>query len=460
MPPTIIHKVSPRDLLLPYQIKYVDDAARWKASMQARQTGKDFGTSFEAVCHCNVTPKTTWMYAAPSERQSFESVQKCKEWAEAWKFSIADILEERPGKGALMSNATITFENGSRIICVPGKPNTVRGFSANVILTEFAFFEDPDATWKAILPSVTNPLRGGEKKVRLISTPNGKSGPGARFYKIMTAQDTKWSRHIVTIYDAVKAGLPVDPEELRQAIDDEDAWRQEFMCEFLDSSNCLLPYDIISLAESQDATVSCPPELFNEESRAELYCGIDFGRTNDPTVAWTLEKVGDVFWTREVLVLKNMDSPTQQGILESRIRRARATCFDYTGPGIGLGDYLVKDHGELDPVKHKFGKLELCTFTANFKRSIFPNFRRAFEAPVRLRVPCDVEVREDLHEMQQTVSNGEYSYSARRTSEGHSDRCTAGALAWRAANILGPGAMCFGAKARKGIIRRHRSLAA
>ena len=33
---------------------------------------------------------------------------------------------------------------------------------------------------------MTNPLRGGEKKVRLISTPNGKSGPGARFYKIMT----------------------------------------------------------------------------------------------------------------------------------------------------------------------------------------------------------------------------------------------------------------------------------
>ena len=90
--------------------------------MQSRQTGKDFTTSYEAVCDCQVTPKTTWMYAAPSERQSFESVQKCKEWAEAWRFSIADILEERPSKGALMSNATITFEkNGARIICVPWK---------------------------------------------------------------------------------------------------------------------------------------------------------------------------------------------------------------------------------------------------------------------------------------------------------------------------------------------------
>jgi phage FluMu gp28-like protein len=45
----------------------------------------------------------------------------------------------------------------------------------------------------------------------------------------------------------------------------------------------------------------------------------------------------------------------------------------------------------------------------------------------------DVECREDLHEMQQVISNGQYSYTARRTAEGHSDRCTALALALRAA---------------------------
>jgi hypothetical protein len=35
--------------------------------------------------------------------------------------------------------------------------------------------------------------------------------------------------------------------------------------------------------------------------------------------------------------------------------------------------------------------------------------------------------------MQQIVANGEYNYWAPRTKEGHSDRCTAGALANRAA---------------------------
>jgi phage FluMu gp28-like protein len=428
---------SPIDLLLPYQKRWYFDRARWKVGCMSRQVGKDFTTAAEIVADCKNTPAITWMYAAPSERQSFESVLKCREWSAAFDFAIADVLEERPSPGALMSNATVVFPNKSRVICVPGKPDTVRGFSANVALTEFAFFEDPDATWRAILPSVTNPLRGGEKKVRIISTPNGKSGRGARFYKIVT-DPKKWSVHKVTIEDAVADGLPVNIADLRAAIDDENAWAQEFMCEFLDSSNCLLPYDIIALAESADASTHCDPALFAPESRAHLFLGIDFGRTNDPTVCWTLERVGDVYWTREVLVLRDTSTPDQQAALDVRIRRARRVCFDYTGPGIGLGDYLAKDHGTYDPKAHKFGRMELCTFTSAFKRELFPRLRRAFEAPVKLRVPVDVECREDLHEMQQIVKNGEYTYAARRTAEGHSDRCTALALALRAA-VTSPG---------------------
>ena len=72
-----------------------------------------------------------------------------------------------------MRAGTIVFPGGSRVIAVPGRPETVRGYSANVLLTEFAFFEQPDATWRAILPSITNSMRGGVKKVRLITTPNG-----------------------------------------------------------------------------------------------------------------------------------------------------------------------------------------------------------------------------------------------------------------------------------------------
>ena len=89
--------------------------------------------------------------------------------------------------------------------------------------------------------------------------------------------------------------------------------------------------------------------------------------------------------------------------------------------------------GEWSPAKHKLGKVELCTFTSAFKREIFPRLRRAFEAPTKLRIPVSTVIREDLHQMQQVLSAGEYNYWSPRTKAGHSDRCTALALAVRAA---------------------------
>ncbi len=439
---------SPLDFLLPYQREVYNDRARFIAWCASRQIGKSFAGAARAVSMAKLREKTDVLIASPSERQSLEAMLKCRDWSDAFDFAIAESIDERDVAGALMKSSTIVFPNKSRIIAVPGKPDTVRGFCAHVWMDEFAFFEDPAATWKAILPSISNPLKG-LKTAFVSSTPNGKSGRGARFYKMISGEDKKsqWSAHTTTILQAA-AFLNINVEELRAAIDDDEAWAQEFMCEFLDIINCLLPYDIIALAESSDASTHCDPTLFYSESKAALFLGIDFGRTNDPTVCWTLEQVGDVLWTREVLVLRDTSTPDQQAALHHRIKRARRVAFDYTGPGIGLGDYLAKDHGIYDPAAHKFGKMELCTFTANFKRDIFPKLRRAFEAPVKLRVPVDVECREDLHEMQQIIRNGEYSYAAKRTAEGHSDRCTALALALRAAGK--PSAFVFKPRPGKG----------
>lgn len=436
-----VHTPSPRDLLLPYQRAWCDDAARWKMGVWSRQTGKDFSSTEEVVRHAMGHPKTTWLIGAPSERQALETLAKAREWTEAYEMAIADAQEERfDGPQSLLKASTIVLPNAARIVAVPGRPDTVRGFSANICLTEAAFFEDFDATWRAVLPSLTNPLRGGEKIARIYSTPNGKTG---MFYKIWEKNyihggkdvpaKSRWSCHKVTIHDAVRMGLPVDIEELRAAFDDPIGWAQEFECEFIDSSNTLLPYDLIALAESASASEYCDPSDYVPR-RNRLYIGIDFGRTSDPTVAWVLEQVGDVLWTREVLVLRDMSTKDQEAILAPRIKAASMSCLDYTGPGIGLGDYLVDHVGEYAPESHRLnGRLELCNFSAAFKRELFPHLRRAFEAPVSVRIPISVEIREDLHAMRQVVNAGQYSYSAPRTAEGHSDRCTALALAIRAA---------------------------
>lgn len=428
-------KTDPRSFLLEYQFANFHDRSRFKVSLQARQTGKDFTSEGETVEDCHQRAGTRWMVAAPSERQSLESLDQAKIWAEAFDLVIADYKEERESQHnsqTLLKSAEITLSNRSRIQAVPGKPDTVRGPSVNVLLTEFDFFENPQATWRAILPTITNPLRGGEKRLRIVSTSNGKGSP---LHKIWTKADSakmQWSRHLVTIYHAVLMGLPVDIAQIREALDDAEGWAQEYECEFLDGSNVLLPYEIIALAESLEATEFCPAEFWTAGTGNPVDLGIDFGRTNDPTVCWATEQIGDVDWTREVLALRDMATPQQEAALDIRIRRARRVAFDYTGPGIGLGDYLVAKHGEWAPEKHKFGKIELCTFTAGFKRELFPKMRRTFEAPVKIRIPVSTAVREDLHAMRQIIRNGEYTYSAPHTAEGHSDRCTALALNRRA----------------------------
>lgn len=472
---------SPRDLLLSYQRRWSDDDARFKIGLMARQVGKDFSSGEEGVRDCYQAElaknKTGWMIAAPSERQSLESLEKWKEWTEAYKLAIADIQIERPGGSeALLKSATIVFPGGSRVIAVPGKPDTVRGFSMNLLATEFAFFEDPDRTWRAMLPSITNPLRGGQKKVRLISTPNGQ---GNKFHslwvknfgkraediekesvalvpehvrekieealkessKLQTANSRKltaseaqmvWSCHLITIYQAVKEGLPVNLYELYAGMDDAEGWAQEFECEFLDAAAVLLPYELIALCESVEATETISPEYWLTASGPPVDLGIDFGRKKDLTVCWAAEAIADLQITKEVLCLEKMSTPDQVDELRPRIKKARRVCLDYTGPGIGMGDYLVKEFGEWNPEKNLFGKIELVTFTNAIKVELFGKLRMAYERR-SWRIPINRAIREDLHSIYRVVTAaGNITYRAPHTEDGHSDRGTANALCTRA----------------------------
>ena len=444
---------SPRDFLLKYQQRWVEDTAKFKIGVQSRQTGKSFCTACEAVSDSLADPGTKWVCLSAGERQALEWLEKCKEWAQAYKLVVASASEERLEGEALLRQAQIRFTNGSRILAIPANPSTARGYSANVVLDEFAYHENPGKIWAAMFPSLTNPLAGtfltrvralctgwnsqaeaGPRrslKIRIVSTFNGREN---KFFQLWQKRiENGYSAHLVTIHDAMRQGLRVNLEELRSGLDDPTAWAQEFECEPSDTSNVLLPYDLIALAESAEASETVSSDFYERGNASNpLYCGIDFGRTNDPTVCWTLEKVGGILWTREVLVLQNMPTPEQIDHLRRRLKRAARAAWDNTGPGVGGGDFLQKEFGLYNPAAHEFGKIELCNFTLPFKRDLFPRLRQAFVAPTQLRIPISRAIREDLHSMQQVVHNGEYNYWARRTREGHSDRCTALALALHA----------------------------
>ena len=454
--------VNPLSKLLPYQRAWYEDGSRFLVGRWGRQTGKSFSTAAIVAAGMIAQANTMWMIAAPSERQSHEALEKVKQWLAAFECAFADELEELDGIEGKAGVVRLT--NGSRCIAVPGKPDTVRGMSANVWLDEFAFFEDPDATWKAILPSITNPLRGGEKRVILTSTPNGKAGRGKRFYDICTAAaasssgvtSMRWSHYHIPLRSAIADGLPVDYETLAAAIGDPLAVRQELDAEFVDTQSQLLPTEIILRAESEEATLRPAAEVFS--GGRDLRVGVDVGRVSDPTVIWTAERLGDVLYTREVLVLVGMSHADQLSIIRARVAAASRCCMDYTGMGIGMGDMLVREFGEYKPEAHRFGRVELCTFSASFKREIFPKLREAMEG-CRLRIPTNAELRTDLSAMQQVCSGGQFSYEAPRTKDGHSDRCTAAALCVRAGEGVGnvplPGRLAAG-EHQRGKLRKGR----
>lgn len=451
-----MNTANPEDILLPYQREYANDESRFKFGLFARQTGKDFSSGFEGVRDIFRAEaegnKRDWLIGAPSERQSMESLGKWKEWTEVFKLAIEDYEEERESKHpeALLKSATIVFPGGSRAIAVPGKPDTVRGFSANVLLTEFAFFEQPDLTWRAIVPSITNPLRGGLKKIRLITTPNGQGNKAHDLWKKavpyapgLQLQKGQWSGHKVSIYDAVRLGLPVDIEELREALNDPEGWAQEFEVEFLDAANVLLPYELIALCENPLATTTVGPDFWRVAPPGSGPCvaGLDFARSKDLSVLWTDEVIagGAFLMTKEVLTMAQMSTPKQFELIAARMGRIKRLCVDYTGPGVGLGDLLVEKFGEYNPEEHKHGKVELCTFTAGLKAEMFPHLRMSFENRKR-GIPIDRVIREDLHSMYRVaLKGGGVTYRAPHTPDGHADRCTSLALSNRAAMQLAGG---------------------
>jgi phage FluMu gp28-like protein len=440
---------TPKDTLFPLQRRFIDDHAQYKIAVTTRQWGKSTVTSGEAVHDCITNPGATWVCMSAGERQSVEWLNKAKEWQAAYKLAVEDIAEDRGGLAeGLLRSAEIHFANGSRVIAIPANPSTARGYSANIILDEFAYHEDPAAIWAAMFPSTTNELAGsflarfralvkGEHpdlrralKLRVVSTFNARNN---KFFELWDrAAANGYSAHKVTIHDAIADGMPLDAEKLRAALDDADTWAQEYECEPLDAASVLLPYDLIATCESAEATTAVPPEFYESAAARALFVGLDFARKRDLTVCWVDELVGDVLHTREVVELRGLSTPEQIDILRPRLRAARRVCLDYTGPGVGLGDYLVKEFSEWNPQQHRAGKIELCTFTQPFKVDIFTKLRMAFEQR-RERIPVSRAIREDFHSLQRVVStNGAITYRAPHTDDGHADRVTAKALARRA----------------------------
>lgn len=408
-------------ILLPYQRRYVDDTSRFKAGMFARQSGKTFTSTLEIaeeVVEAELRrQRVRWVILSRGERQAKEAMDEGLHLHLRAMNAAFDMDESsfRLSDATTCKALEVITRGGSRVTALPANPDTARGFSANVLLDEFAFHADSRKIWQALFPVISKP----GLKLRVISTPNGK---GNKFFEIMTAENDSWSRHITDIYAAVADGLPRSIDELRNALNDDDAWAQEYELQWLDEASAWLSFDLINAAEHDQAG---KPELY---TGGPAYVGVDIGRRRDLFVIWVDELVGDVLWTREIIERRGATFAEQDALLDDVFARYRVLrcCMDQTG----MGEKPVEDAQR----RHGTSRVEGVLFTAVNKLALATVGKQSFEDN-RRRIPMGNQaLRTDLHKLQKVSGpTGAPRFVAESDVSGHADRTWACFLATSAA---------------------------
>ncbi len=271
--------------------------------------------------------------------------------------------------------------------------------------------------WAAMFPT----LLRGDGELDIASTPKGIKNVFARL-----RDNPRFSCSTVTLPDAIAQGLPADLAELRQSMDDDVLFRQEFLCEFLDESTAFLTYAQISACEDA-ALERCLPaaELAGREA---LFAGVDIGRRRDLTVIWVLARRGDTYVTRSVIELAGATFRAQFDAIAEylALRNLTRCCIDAGGLGMQLAEQAQERFG-----RHK---VEAVTFTAGFKAQIAGRLRVAVE-DAAIRIPVDEGIRNDWHSVERRISaGGRIVLEAARQEGSHADRFWAAALALHAAD--------------------------
>jgi len=136
------------------------------------------------------------------------------------------------------NKGNIELENGSKILSSATSSSAIRGGSFNLIyLDEFAFIPGnlQDEFFASVYPTISS---GKTTKVLITSTPKGLN----MFYKLWT--DSEKGRNSYKRVDVHWSDIPGHDEKWKNeqiANTSEEQFRVEFECEFIGSSNTLIP---------------------------------------------------------------------------------------------------------------------------------------------------------------------------------------------------------------------------
>ena len=199
-----------------------------------RQWGKSTLTAVLAVHRLVMEAGATILVVGPAGRQSGEMVTKVGRFL--GKMGIRT-------RGDGVNSGARVLPNGSRIVGLPAVEGTTRGFSAVSMLIVEEAARVPDDVYLALLPSVA--VSNGD--VILLSTPKGRRG---FFYREVAAGDTKDS---LVCTGPVTECRHISEEFLAKQKSKGDVYyRQEFLCEFVETGRFLLDEAVVKRMENKD----------------------------------------------------------------------------------------------------------------------------------------------------------------------------------------------------------------
>lgn len=214
----------------PWQMALLRSTAPQTLLNVTRQGGKSSVTAVKTLHKAQYKPGALILLLSPSERQSKELMLKVKQ------FYRASALEAD-------SDTILSLElpNESRIVALPGKDGTIRGFSGVDLLVIDEAARVPDSLYYAVRPMLA--VSGSE--IALLSTPFGKRG----FFFQERDKGIDWYRIKVPANECPRISAEFLEHERRTV--GEWWFNQEYMCQFEDAETSLFSYEDVQAAMSE-----------------------------------------------------------------------------------------------------------------------------------------------------------------------------------------------------------------
>ena len=202
----------------PWQKEFLRSTAGRILLNCSRQAGKSTMTALLGVHTAVYHPDSLVLMLSPSLRQSQELFRKA-----------SGLYERLSGVSPAKSESALKLEleNESRIISLPGKEQTVRGFSGVNLLAVDEAARVPDELYYAVRPMLA--VSGG--RLIVLSTPDRARG---WFYEAWRSQEP-WERFEIPAVECPRIRAEFLEEEKRNI--GESWFRQEYGCEFLASES-------------------------------------------------------------------------------------------------------------------------------------------------------------------------------------------------------------------------------